>query len=91
MDKHLYEVKFPGGEITELAANIITELMYSRCDVDRNESLLLGFFVVLRKNDAALSYEDQRVIVKGRENLRKAAAGWDICCKWKDSSTSWEN
>ena len=33
----LYEVEFPGGEITELAANIIAELMYAQCDIDRNE------------------------------------------------------
>ena len=36
LDMHLYEVKFPGEEITELAANIVTDLMYAQC-VDRNE------------------------------------------------------
>ena len=33
----LYEVEFSGGEITELAANIIAELMYAQCDVHRKE------------------------------------------------------
>ena len=27
LDTHLYEVEFPGGEMTELAANIIAESM----------------------------------------------------------------
>ena len=50
MDKHLYEVEFPAGEITVLAANIIAEFMYAKGDVDRNEHLLLKAFVDHRKN-----------------------------------------
>ena len=40
LSTHLTELEFPGGEITELAANIIAELMYAKCDVNRNEHLL---------------------------------------------------
>ena len=29
-------------------------------------------------------------MVKGKETIRKLAAGWDICCKWKDRFTLWE-
>ena len=36
---HLYEVEWPGGEMMELAANIIIESMYVQCDVNRNEHL----------------------------------------------------
>ena len=80
----LYEVEFPGGEMTELAPNIIPESMYTQCDVDRNEYLLLEAFVSHRKNGSALSVDDQMVVVKKQEALRKSTAGWDICYKWKD-------
>ena len=38
-DSCLYEVEFPRCE--QLTANIIAELMYALCDVNRNEYLLL--------------------------------------------------
>ena len=31
-----------------------------------------------------------KVVVKGREALRKSTAGWDICCRWKDGFTLWK-
>ena len=37
LDTCLYEVEFPGGEITEVAANIMAESMYAHCDVNGNE------------------------------------------------------
>ena len=74
----------------ELVANIITVLMYAQCDIDQNEYLLLEAFANHRKNGSALSMEDQKVVIKGWETLRKSKAGWDICYKWKDWSTSWE-
>ena len=45
LDTHLYQVEFPGGEMTELVVNIITESIYVQCDVDGNEYLLLETFV----------------------------------------------
>ena len=34
LDKCFYKVESPGGEVTELAANIIAQLMYAQCDVN---------------------------------------------------------
>ena len=76
--------------MTESAANIIAESMYAQCDVDRNKYLLLEAFINHRKNGSILIVEDQKVVIKGLEILRKSTAGWDICCKWKDRFTSWE-
>ena len=70
-DMCLYEVEFPGGDITKLVANIIAESMYAQCDVNGNEYLLLEAFV-----------DHTRV-----RNLRKSTACWDICCKCKGCST----
>ena len=83
-------MEFPGEEVTELAADIIAELTYAQCDVNRNDYLLLEMFINYRKNDSALGVEGQKIVFKGWETLRKEIAGWDICCKWKDSSTLWE-
>ena len=74
LDTCLYEVKFPGGEITELAVNIIAELMYVQCNVDGNEYLLFEAFINHRKNGLALSVEDQIIVVNGQETLRKSTA-----------------
>ena len=86
MDTHLYEVEFPGGEITKFTANIIAESMYAKCDFDGNEYLLLQAFVNHRKNGSTLNVEDQKAVFRGQETLRKSTAGWGIHCEWKDGS-----
>ena len=82
LDTYLYELEVSGGEITK---------MYARWDVEGNEYLLLEESIDYGKNDLALSVEDQKVVINGRETLRKSTAGWFICCEWKDGSISWEN
>ena len=74
-------MEFLRGKITELAANIIDESMYAQCDVNVNDYLLLDTFLDHRKNGLALSVEDQKLVVKGQETLRKSTASWDIHCK----------
>ena len=49
MDTCLYEVEFPGREMTELVANIIAESMYAQCDVNGNEYILLEAFIDHKK------------------------------------------
>ena len=44
-DTHLHEVEFLGGDMTELAPNIVEDSMYAHCDVYGNEYLLLEAFV----------------------------------------------
>ena len=58
-------MEFPESEVTELAANIIAELMYAQCDANDNQYLLLEAFVDHRKNSSDLSVEDQKLIIKG--------------------------
>ena len=43
-----------------------------------------------RKDDDALSLKDQVFDDDGKRNVRRSTAGWEICVKWKDGSTSWE-
>ena len=65
LDTCIYEVEFPGREMTELAANVIAESMYTQCDVDRNEYLLLEAFIDKKNYGLALSVEDQKIVIKG--------------------------
>ena len=89
LDTRVYEVMFPDGEVTELAANTIATSMYAQCDVDGNEYLLLEAFVDHQKSDAALTLEQQKTNHNGRPSIRKSTAGWKLCCQWLDGSTSW--
>ena len=44
-DTGMYQVKFAGGDVTELIANVIAESLYTMCDADVNEYLLFDFLV----------------------------------------------
>eukprot|EP00804_Cyclotella_cryptica_P009101 CCRYP_003177-RA/>CCRYP_003177-RA protein AED:0.23 eAED:0.23 QI:0/0/0/1/1/1/2/0/629 len=90
LDTRQYEVQFADGEVTELTANVIAEVMFAQCDEDGNEYVLFDSFVDFQKDGTALSMADQKVVVKGRPFLRRTTVGWQFCCQWKDGSTSWE-
>ena len=45
LDMRTYQVEFAGGEVTALTANVIAESMYSQCNAERNEYLLLDVLV----------------------------------------------
>ena len=80
-----YTVQFEDGEVTELTANSIAESMYAQCDPDLNQYVLLDDIIDFRKTNPALS-----IVVKGRASLHRSTVGWQLCCQWKDRSTSWE-
>jgi hypothetical protein len=41
LDTRVYEVQFPDGRTEEVAANVIAQALYSQCDPDGNELVLL--------------------------------------------------
>ena len=41
LDMRTYQVEFAGGKDTELTVNIIAESMYTQCNSDNNEYLIL--------------------------------------------------
>ena len=90
LDMQTYQVEFAGGKVTELTANVITESMYTQCDSDGTEYLPLNMLVDYQKDNKSISLSDQQITVQGRPITHKATAGWQICCQWKDGSTSWE-
>ena len=73
-----------------LITNIIAESIYAQCDAERNEYLLLDSLIKCLKDDRTISLTDQMTSIWSRLVTHKSNAGWKICCKWKDGSTSWE-
>ena len=90
LDMRTYQIEFAGGKVIELTANIITESMYTPCNADGNEYLLLDALVDYQKDKKAISLSNQQIRLQDRPATHKITAGWQICCHWKDGSTSWE-
>ena len=45
LDTRMYQVEFAGGKVTTFTTNIIAQSMYTQCDADGNEYLLLDALV----------------------------------------------
>lgn len=90
LDTRSYEVEFINGEVAEYAANVIAENMYLQCDAEGKQNLLLDAIVDHKADDKAVKAKDRFVVVNGKKYHRKTTAGWKLCVRWKDGSTTWE-
>ena len=91
LDTHVYEVRFPDGRTEELAANVIAEAVYAQCDADRNQYVLLDAIVDYRKDPSvAVARDAQLTVVDGKKIIKRSTRGWELCCEWKNGSTSWQ-
>ncbi len=91
LDTHEYTVTFNDGDVTDLTVNLIAESMYAQCDTDGNQYVLLDSLTNHRRFDMALRLSDQTVVRSdGRTYQQRNTVGWQICCQWKDGSSSWE-
>jgi hypothetical protein len=90
-DTRRYEIEWlDDGDVTELTANVIAESMYAQCDPDGNQYVLLDCIVDWRKKEGALSIGDQVTVdSRGKRTVRRTTKGVELCCQWKDGSTSW--
>jgi len=91
LDTRTYEVEFPDGQVAEYSANAIAENMYTQCDTEGNQYLLLDEIVDWQRDDSAIKSEDKYVYSRnGNRHYRKTTRGWKLCAKWRDGTTSWE-
>ena len=81
LNTRTYQVEFAGDEVTELNVNIIAESMYTQCDADKDEYLLLDALVDYCKDNMVISLSDQQTSIQGRPVTCKTTAGWQICCQ----------
>jgi hypothetical protein len=92
LDTRSYIVDFDDGDQTELTANMIAESLYSQCDPDGNQYVLLEEIVDHQRLPTAIRLSDQKnVRANGKTYLKRSTISWQLCCQWKDGSTSWEN
>ena len=89
LDTRQYIVEFNDGDEAELASNVIATNMYAQCDPEGNQYVLLDSHIDFRRSTTTLCYDDQKVTANVRTHYRRSTAGWQICCQWKDGSTSW--
>ena len=92
LNTHVYEVCFPDRRTEELAANVIAEAVYVQCDADGNQYFLLEAIVDYYQDPSvAVSRNVQVIVIDGKKVVKCSTKGWELCCKWKDGSTSWQN
>ena len=90
LDSCVYEVRFPDGSTEELAANVIADAVYAQCDAGGNQYVLLDAIVDYHKDPSmAFTWDVQVTIVDSKEIIKRSTWGWELCCEWKDDSTSW--
>ena len=68
LDTRPYEVEFVDSQRTELAANVIAENMFTQCDSEGNQYLLLAGIVDHRNDNSAVDKRD--MYVKHGSNLQ---------------------
>ena len=59
LDTRQYELEFSDGEVMNLTNNVVSERIYTQCDKDLNDILLINYFVDYRKTERALLLQDQ--------------------------------
>ncbi len=62
LDIRDYVVTFDDGDVTELTANLIAESMYTQCDPDGNQYVLLDLIIDHRRLDTATKLSDQTFV-----------------------------
>ena len=62
----MYGVEFPDSTEKEFAANIIVQSMYSQCDADINQYLLMDAITDYKKDQMAIEKTDMIVVVNCR-------------------------
>eukprot|EP00804_Cyclotella_cryptica_P019288 CCRYP_006155-RA/>CCRYP_006155-RA protein AED:0.55 eAED:0.72 QI:0/0/0/1/0/0/2/0/102 len=39
----------------------------------------------------AVAWDYQITIIDGKKIIKCSSQGWELCCEWKDGSTSWQS
>jgi hypothetical protein len=65
--------------------------MYAQCDPNGNQYILLDSLKDHQRLDTALRLSDQTIVRNDGWTYKKQnTIGWQLCCQWKDGSSSWE-
>ena len=76
-----------------MAANVIAEAVYAQCDANGNQYVLVDAIMHYRKDPSVAVAQDanaQLTITDGKKIIERSTCSWELCCEWKDGSTSWQ-
>ena len=90
VDTRIYTVTFPDGAEMEYAANVIAEIMWAQCDIDRNQMLLMDAITDHKSDQSTVEPADAHITVNVRRHARKTTKGWKLYVTWKDGTLTWE-
>ena len=64
--------------------------MYTQCNLEGNQFLLLDRIVDFKMNQHAVQMADKDTIIHVRKYQKKTTKGWHLCVNWKDGTSTWE-
>ena len=89
-DTRLYEVEFPDGETMALAANYISENLFSQVNDDGDRFILLRDIVDYRIKSTAVTEDDAFITTRsGTKRRRFTTKGVELLCEFVDGLTQW--
>jgi hypothetical protein len=90
LDSRMYEVEFPDGYKTSMAANAIAENLFAQVDPEGNRHAVFEDIIVHRTNGKQVAIEDGMIVTPvGTKCRKQTTAGWELLVQWKDGSTTW--
>ena len=90
LNTRLYDVEFPDGTEKKFTANIIAQNMYSQCDADGNQYLLMDATTDHKKDQMEIEKTNAVIVVNVRPQQQKTTKGWFFYILWKYRTTTWE-
>ena len=88
LDLRKYVVEFQDDNEDELMDNAIAQSMYSQCDYDSNQYLMIDYMVDFRHITTDLCYYEKNFVQNGGTYRDRSTSIWQMCCQWKDGATS---
>ena len=90
LDTREYEIELEDGTTDRYFANTIAENLWSQCDSEGREFLILSEIIDHRKNKRAIGKDDGYTTSRsGIKTPKKTTVGWQLLVEWTDGSTQW--
>jgi hypothetical protein len=83
LDIHMYEVELPDRQVAEYSANVIAENMYTQCNAEGNQYLLLDKIINWRRDNNATDARDDMYVysLNNNQQYQKTMKGWKLSAK----------
>jgi hypothetical protein len=91
LNRMIYEVEFPDGQLKVYAANVIVENMLSQVDSDGYSLTMMEAITDYQKDDTVAVPKTDKYLTtpSGQKRMRKTTVGWSLLVRWADGTESW--